>query len=111
LQRRDLGLATHGLETGIIRQSPDGGFSEVERPLPDEAIAAITDPRPAPAVDLDVPPPIDGIESPRARSASGRLRAALNRRFRADLAVVPERPPLDAGGDRPALEEKSSSSG
>jgi ubiquinol-cytochrome c reductase cytochrome b subunit len=109
LQRRDLGLATHGLETGIIRRSPDGGYSEVERHLPDEAIAAITDPRPAPAVDLDVPPPIDGVGSPRGRTASGRLRAALNRRFRADLAVVPERRPLDSGDDRPAIDEKSSS--
>ncbi|URM94102.1 ubiquinol-cytochrome c reductase cytochrome b subunit [Actinomadura madurae] len=100
LQRRDLALAAHGLETGIIRQSPDGGFSEVERHLPDEAIAAITDPRPAPAVDLDVPPPVDDIESPRGRTAAGRLRAALNRRFRADLAVVPERPPAGENGER-----------
>ncbi|SFO57765.1 menaquinol-cytochrome c reductase cytochrome b subunit precursor [Actinomadura madurae] len=100
LQRRDLALAAHGLETGIIRQSPDGRFSEVERHLPDEAIAAITDPRPAPAVDLDVPPPVDDIESPRGRTAAGRLRAALNRRFRADLAVVPERPPAGENGNR-----------
>ncbi|MEO3825569.1 ubiquinol-cytochrome c reductase cytochrome b subunit [Actinomadura sp. B10D3] len=100
LQRRDLGLAAHGLETGIIRQSPDGGFSEVERHLPDEAIAAITDPRPAPAVDLDVPPPVDDVESPRGRTAAGRLRAALNRRFRADLAVLPERPPAGENGER-----------
>ncbi len=105
LQRRDLGLATHGLETGIIRQSPDGGYSEVERHLPDEAIAAITDPRPSPAVDLDVPPPIDDVGSPRGRTASGRLRAALNRRFRADLAVVPERRTLDSADDRPAIDE------
>ncbi len=95
LQRRDLGLVRHGLETGIVRQSPEGGFSEVERPLPDERIAAITDPRPAPAFVLDVPPPIDGVESPRARRPATRVRAALNRRFREDLAVVPARP---AGG-------------
>ncbi|WP_433462144.1 cytochrome bc1 complex cytochrome b subunit [Spirillospora sp. CA-128828] len=91
LQRRDLALAHHGLETGIIRRSPDGGYSEAERPLPDEAIAAITDSRPAPAVDLDVPPPVGDVESPRGRTVAGRVRAALNRRFRADLAVVPER--------------------
>ncbi|MEU8123739.1 ubiquinol-cytochrome c reductase cytochrome b subunit [Spirillospora sp. NPDC049024] len=111
LQRRDLGLARHGLETGVIRQSPEGGFSEVERPLPDEAIAAITDPRPSPAVDLDVPPPLDGIDSPRGRTAGGRLRAALNRRFRADLATVPERPAgaIEAGEERPAVGEKASS--
>ncbi|MFF4241045.1 cytochrome bc complex cytochrome b subunit [Actinomadura geliboluensis] len=116
LQRRDLGLARHGLETGIIRRSVEGGYSEVERPMPDEAIAAITDPRPAVAVDLDVPPPVDGIDSPRGRTARGRLRAALNRRFRADLAVVPERrPELNAGngdgngdGDRRAVDEAAS---
>ncbi|WP_242889635.1 cytochrome bc1 complex cytochrome b subunit [Actinomadura litoris] len=92
LQRRDLGLVEHGLETGIIRQSPDGRFSEVERHLPEERIAAITDPRPAPAVDLSVPPPVDGIDDPRGRHLKGRVRAALNRRFRADLATAPERP-------------------
>ncbi|HEY8482225.1 MAG TPA: ubiquinol-cytochrome c reductase cytochrome b subunit [Spirillospora sp.] len=93
LQRRDLGLVRHGLETGVIRRSPEGGYSEVERPLPDEEIAAITDPRPAPAVALDMPSPVDGVESPQARRPVARVRAALNRRFRADLAVVPERRP------------------
>ncbi|QXJ20253.1 ubiquinol-cytochrome c reductase cytochrome b subunit [Actinomadura graeca] len=92
LQRRDLGLVRHGLETGIVLRSPEGGFSEAERHLPAERIAAITDPRPPAAVDLEVPPPVGGVESPRGRRAAGRLRAALNRRFRADLAVVPERP-------------------
>ncbi|WP_067793977.1 cytochrome bc1 complex cytochrome b subunit [Actinomadura formosensis] len=111
LQRRDLALARHGLETGVIRRSPDGGFSEVERPLPDEAIAAITDPRPAPAVDLDVPPPIDDVASPRGRTASGRVRAALNRRFRADLAVVPARAPVDSPDDRPAIDEPARAAG
>ncbi|MEV3924525.1 cytochrome bc1 complex cytochrome b subunit [Actinomadura coerulea] len=109
LQRRDLGLADHGLETGVIRQSPDGRFSEVERPLPDEEIAAITDPRPAPAADLDVPPPVDDVDSPRGRTARGRVRAALNRRFRADLAVVPERGPAEPDGERPAVGEKAAS--
>lgn len=109
LQRRDLGLADHGLETGVIRQSPDGRFSEVERPLPDEEIAAITDPRPAPAADLEVPPPVDDVDSPRGRTARGRMRAALNRRFRADLAVVPARGPAEPDGERPAVGEKAAS--
>ncbi|XRQ14184.1 cytochrome b [Actinomadura welshii] len=91
LQRRDLALVQHGLETGIVRQSPEGRFSEVERPLPDEQVAAITDPRPAPAVALEIPQPTGGVESPRARRPAARVRAALNRRFRADLATVPER--------------------
>ncbi|TDC90470.1 ubiquinol-cytochrome c reductase cytochrome b subunit [Actinomadura sp. 7K507] len=99
LQRRDLGLVQHGLETGVIRQSPDGKYSEVERHLPDEATAAITDPRPSPAVDLDIPPPIDGVESPRARSGVDRVRAALNRRFREDVAVIPQPHPAEDGDE------------
>ncbi|MFF0518529.1 cytochrome bc complex cytochrome b subunit [Actinomadura nitritigenes] len=37
LQRRDLLLLEHGVETGIIVRSPSGGFSERTRPLPAEA--------------------------------------------------------------------------
>ncbi|TDC67041.1 ubiquinol-cytochrome c reductase cytochrome b subunit [Actinomadura sp. GC306] len=99
LQHRDVGLVRHGLETGRIRRSPDGAYSEVERHLPAEATAAITDPRPAPAAVLEVPRPIDGVESPRARRITTRLRAALNRRFRTDLAVVPESRGDEAVGD------------
>ncbi|WP_433249134.1 cytochrome bc1 complex cytochrome b subunit [Actinomadura nitritigenes] len=98
LQHRDLALVEHGLETGVIRRSPEGRYSEVERRLPAERTAAITDPRPAPAVPLDVPPETGGVESPRARSRTARMRAALNRRFRADLAVVPDTAP-----DAPAI--------
>ncbi|MBO2441234.1 cytochrome b N-terminal domain-containing protein [Actinomadura nitritigenes] len=110
LQHRDLALVEHGLETGVIMRSPEGRYSEVERRLPAERTAAITDPRPAPAVPLDVPPETGGVESPRARSRTARVRAALNRRFRADLAVVPDTAPdapaLDEGG---ALEEGAGS--
>ncbi|MER6812278.1 ubiquinol-cytochrome c reductase cytochrome b subunit [Spirillospora sp. NPDC000708] len=100
LQHRDLALVEHGLETGVIRRSPEGRYSEVERRLPAERTAAITDPRPAPAVPLDLPPETGGVESPRARSRTARMRAALNRRFRADLAVVPDTAP-----DAPAIED------
>ncbi|RKS73038.1 menaquinol-cytochrome c reductase cytochrome b subunit precursor [Actinomadura pelletieri DSM 43383] len=112
LQRRDLGIAGHGLETGIIRMSPEGRFSEVERPMSDEEIGAITDPRPPVAVPLDVPPPVEGVESPRARRGTQRVRAALNRRFRADLATVPERhAPEDADDGRRAINGADSDSG
>src|SRR5882724_9802802 len=33
LQRKDAETLEHGVETGIIRQSPDGGFTEVLRPV------------------------------------------------------------------------------
>ncbi|MBT2207357.1 ubiquinol-cytochrome c reductase cytochrome b subunit [Actinomadura sp. NEAU-AAG7] len=82
LQRRDLALAAHGLETGVIRRSPSGGYSEVERPLDGERLAPIADDRPPAALAIadDVRP--------------GRLRRTLNRHFRRDLRVPPSRDSL-----------------
>ena len=41
LQRKDAELLEHGLETGIIRQLPDGEFIEVHRPLTEEERAPL----------------------------------------------------------------------
>ncbi|MGP4022768.1 cytochrome bc1 complex cytochrome b subunit [Actinomadura sp. 3N407] len=90
LQHGDRSLVHHGLETGVIRRLPSGEYLEVERPLDDERLAPVTDDRPPAAVDLDRPG-TDGVDPPEARTRLGRLRIALNRRFRDDLA----RPPAD----------------
>jgi ubiquinol-cytochrome c reductase cytochrome b subunit len=100
LQIRDRNMLRHGVETGIIKMLPTGEFVEVER-LPAVAEAAeIVDPRPPPAIALEEPER-DGIPSPRARSALGRLRFALNRRFIADLG--PLRPKERAPEEHPAI--------
>jgi quinol-cytochrome oxidoreductase complex cytochrome b subunit len=88
LQRRDRALVEHGLETGIIKLQPNGEFVEVERILPREVTAAITDPRPPVAAGVGRPE-LDGVESPEARRPLGRLRLALHRRFTADIGEVP----------------------
>ncbi|MEW2353811.1 cytochrome bc complex cytochrome b subunit [Spirillospora sp. NPDC029432] len=88
LQRRDAALIEHGLETGIIVQSADGEFSEVERHLSAEAAAPITDDRPPAAVAL-ARPSVKGVDAPESRSPLGRVRLALNRRFMADLPTRP----------------------
>ena len=36
LQRKDVNMLTHGVEIGIIRQLPNGGFVEEERPVTEE---------------------------------------------------------------------------
>jgi len=41
LQRKDAETLEHGVETGIIRQSPDGEFTEVLRPVTDEERAVL----------------------------------------------------------------------
>ncbi|TYB49980.1 cytochrome b [Actinomadura chibensis] len=92
LQRRDLGLVQHGLETGIIHRLPDGKYIEVERPLPGDRLAPITDPRPPPAVPLDEPSEAaEGETAPASRTRLARVRVALNHHFLRDLAIPPPR--------------------
>ncbi|TDD66966.1 ubiquinol-cytochrome c reductase cytochrome b subunit [Actinomadura darangshiensis] len=88
LQRRDLGLARHGLETGVIRRLPNGEYIEVEVPLGEERLAPVTDARPPAAVALERPD-TEGVTAPAARTRLGRLRIALNRRFLRDLGSPP----------------------
>jgi ubiquinol-cytochrome c reductase cytochrome b subunit len=92
LQLKDRGLVEHGLETGVIRRLPTGEYVEVERHLTPEEAARITDPRPLPAVRLERPE-VDGVPPPGARKPLQRLRLALNRQFRADLAEPPAQHP------------------
>ncbi|MEV5570382.1 ubiquinol-cytochrome c reductase cytochrome b subunit [Spirillospora sp. NPDC052269] len=99
LQRRDRALVEHGLETGIIRLLPSGEYIEVEKPLPPERLAPITDPRPPAAVPIGRAEH-HGIDPPESRTLRGRLRARLNHHFRADLATPPADP-------HPALTEHS----
>jgi len=86
LQRKDHALVTHGYETGVIKLLPTGEFVEVEAPA--RNIEAITDARPPVAVPL-ARPSIDGLADPASRGPLGRLRNALNTRFRADLGTPP----------------------
>jgi ubiquinol-cytochrome c reductase cytochrome b subunit len=65
LQRKDLHLVEHGVETGIIRQLPTGEYIEETRPLDDEELAKLAiEARERPALPVgaglaepDVPPP------------------------------------------------------
>jgi quinol---cytochrome-c reductase cytochrome b subunit len=89
LQRKDLHLMEHGVETGIIRQLPSGEFIEETRPLSEEEVAALALPErvalPAGAAAAgDVPPP--GM-----RRGIGRVKARLNK-------VVLERVPANGQG-------------
>jgi ubiquinol-cytochrome c reductase cytochrome b subunit len=90
LQRRDLHLLEHGLETGIIRQTPSGAFVEVHRPVSEERRAVLLsnkEPLPLPpggVVDEN------GVPAPAACGLTGRLRATANR-------VISEKVPLDDG--------------
>jgi ubiquinol-cytochrome c reductase cytochrome b subunit len=85
LQRKDAQTLEHGVETGVIRQSPDGGFTEVLRPVSDEERAVLSA-RPAirarPAADAN------GIPAPARAGAIAKLRAGLNAAFTENAAVA-----------------------
>ena len=88
LQRKDLHLLEHGVETGIIRQLPTGEFVEGTKPLDEDAVAVLDSRQPALALPAatsdDVPPP--GM-----RGGLGRARLRMNK-------VLNESVPMDGHG-------------
>jgi ubiquinol-cytochrome c reductase cytochrome b subunit len=89
LQRKDVHLLEHGVETGIVRQLPSGEFIEETRPVTEEA-RAVLESRPdyqgLPAADLSA----QGIPAPSMRGAVGKVRERL-------YSVVTESIPLPTG--------------
>jgi ubiquinol-cytochrome c reductase cytochrome b subunit len=95
LQRKDLHLLEHGVETGIIRQLPSGEYIEETRPVDEEALAVLEARQPAPSLpsgatvaaleEAPVPPRT-------ARGGMGRVRERLN-------SVLAESVPMDDHGD------------
>jgi len=81
LQRKDTELLEHGLETGIIRQMPNGEFIEVHRPVSEES-RAVLEAKKVPAL-LPAPGSEDenGVPSPASRGAMGWARGVANRAF------------------------------
>ncbi len=81
LQRKDVELLEHGVETGIIRQLPSGEYIELTRPVSEEhraVLSARTD-LPQLVAPRAVTDGTDaGIPDPSAKGL-GRLRQALNR--------------------------------
>ena len=79
LQRKDLHLMQHGLETGIIRQLPNGEFIEETRPLGEEALAKIGRPE-----QLELPAgtgetAAEEVPPPGMRGSIGRIKSRLNK--------------------------------
>ena len=95
LQRRDAAMLTHGVETGIISQLPNGAFVEAERPLDDEElpVVAATPPVPAlPAHHVDD----NGLPEPALRGVAGKLQARTREMFAESISLAP---PADGHGN------------
>ena len=87
LQRKDNHLLEHGVETGIIRQLPDGEYIEVTRPVDEEKQAVLEARSQLPQIAAPVG---DDVPAPSARGGLGKLRVSLNR-------VLTESIPLPQG--------------
>jgi ubiquinol-cytochrome c reductase cytochrome b subunit len=80
LQRRDAEDLAHGFESGIIRQRPDGGFTEVRQPASEEAAAVLAAKKEVPALPT-AGADGDGIPGPAGAGVMGRLRVRANAAF------------------------------
>ena len=100
LQRQDRELLVHGVETGIIRQLPSGGYTEVTRPVDADHHAILVSRTGLPEVTGAPAEEREEVPLPAVRSGMGRLRVRLNLVFREGIPLTEEEAPDGGGGDR-----------
>jgi ubiquinol-cytochrome c reductase cytochrome b subunit len=87
LQRKDADMLTHGIEIGIIRQTPEGGFIEEERPATEEERAVLESKHVFTALPAPEQADVNGVPAPAARGPLGAARAIANRAFTETIAA------------------------
>jgi ubiquinol-cytochrome c reductase cytochrome b subunit len=92
LQRHDLHLLEHGVETGIVRQLPSGEFIEETAPVPEEARAVLDARQPQPSLPAGATVTAEDVPSPGMRGGLGRVRERMHE-------VLAESVPMDGHGD------------
>ena len=102
LQRQDARTLEHGVETGIILQSPDGEFTEVVRPVTDEERAVLAarsaTSRALPAAD------VDGVPRPAGAGLIAKFRLGMNAVYTESTPVAVEANGHQAGNGHSADE-------
>jgi ubiquinol-cytochrome c reductase cytochrome b subunit len=91
LQRKDLHLLEHGVETGIIQQLPSGEYVERTRPLTEDEIAELDVRRPA-RLPIEAATGAGGVPPRGLRGGMGRVKLAANK-------VITEAVPIEAHGN------------
>jgi ubiquinol-cytochrome c reductase cytochrome b subunit len=87
LQRKDKELLEHGLETGIIRQLPNGEFIEIHRPMNEEERAVLEAKKVPALMPARGSEDENGVPAPQSSGVMGRARTIANRAF-AETVVV-----------------------
>jgi quinol---cytochrome-c reductase cytochrome b subunit len=89
LQRKDKELLEHGLETGIIRQLPDGEFIEIHRPMNEEERAVLEAKKVPALMPARGSEDENGVPAPHSSGVMGRARIIANRAFAETIVVEP----------------------
>jgi ubiquinol-cytochrome c reductase cytochrome b subunit len=92
LQRKDLHMLQHGVDTGIIRQLPSGEYIEETRPLNEEERAVLESRQPVASLPAGAAPAGSDVPPPGMRGGVGRLRDQMYK-------VLTESVPMDAHGN------------
>jgi ubiquinol-cytochrome c reductase cytochrome b subunit len=87
LQRKDKELLEHGLETGIIRQLPDGEFIEIHRPMNEEERAVLEAKKVPALMPARGSEDENGVPAPHSSGVMGRARTIANRAFAETIVV------------------------
>ncbi len=90
LQRQDEELLEHGLETGIIRQLPNGEFVEIHRPVTEEELAVLEAKKVPALMPAAGSEDENGVPAPQVSGVMGRARAIANRAFAETVVVEPD---------------------
>ncbi|GGM65029.1 cytochrome bc1 complex cytochrome b subunit [Thermopolyspora flexuosa] len=102
LQRKDAEVLAHGVESGVIVRSPEGGYSEIHVE-PDEDIAEHIRGKKEiptlPSAEADG----EGIPPKEARGPLGRLRVKLSRAYGTDLVPLPAKGEGHVNGEHAAV--------
>ncbi|MEU8266924.1 ubiquinol-cytochrome c reductase cytochrome b subunit [Sphaerisporangium sp. NPDC049002] len=86
LQRKDLELVVHGVESGVIKRLPHGEYIEVHVPPADDLVALVQGKKSIPAIEAG--PDGDGVPPKGMRNPLGRLRAKLSETYSADTDAI-----------------------
>lgn len=97
LQRKDAETLEHGVETGIIRQSPDGEFTEVLRPVTDEERAVLSA---RPVIRALPTADANGVPSGAGAGLVGKLRVGAYAVFAESAGVAVEANGHSGDGER-----------
>ncbi|MBB5138574.1 ubiquinol-cytochrome c reductase cytochrome b subunit [Thermocatellispora tengchongensis] len=89
LQRRDAQLLHHGVESGVIRRSPQGEYTEIHVPPAEDIAAHVRGKKPVPVLESADGRRPDGEVLPQAaRGPLGRLRIWMSRTYGGEKAPL-----------------------